>query len=159
MHATFVRIAQPDSSAIVDQLANVLHAHCQMFGRLHQLLSHAIEDGRLKPNDIPDGYHAIAGTLAECAGPTAAAEALLDQLGMGKQVDVDYGHTDSYARYVKGVRDRSIANAAKAAFAYYLQAEGEEKANAAGIHENIVRAAQAAGIFAEMIGETPWAQN
>jgi hypothetical protein len=159
MHAAFVQIQESGRIAIVDQLANVLHAHWQMFGRLHQLLSHAIEDGRLKPHAIPEDYQAITETLADCAGPAAAAEVLLDQVGMGKRVDVDHDHAQAYARHVKDMRDRSIRNAEKAAFAYYLQAEGEEKANAAGIHENIIRAAQVAGVFAETIEEASWAQN
>jgi hypothetical protein len=159
MHPAFAQIPESGLTVTVDQLADVLHAHWQMFGRLHQLLSHAIEDGRLLRHDVPDDYQALTEALAECAGPAAAAEVLLDRVGMGKRVDVDHDHQHAYARHVKKMRDGSIRSAEKAAFAYYLQAEGEERANAAGIHENIFCAAQVAGVFAETVEEASWARN
>jgi hypothetical protein len=159
MHPAFVQNSESVPAVTVDQLASVLHAHWQAFGRLHQLLSHAIEDGRLRRHDVPDDYQVLTETLSECAGPAAAAEVLLDRIGMGKRADIDHDHSHAYARHVKDLRDGTIKSAEKAAFAYYLQAGGEERANAAGIHENLFCVAQAAGVFAETIEEASWAQN
>lgn len=159
MHTAIVQISESCPIATVDQLAHVLHAHWQVFGRLHQLLSCAIEDGRLRPHLVAEDYRAITETLAACSGPAAAAEVLLNLVGMGKRCDVDHENSQTYARHVKDMRDGSIRNAERAAFAFYLQAEGEEREIAAGIHENIFCAAQAARVYAETIEEASWAQN
>lgn len=136
----------------VDQLAEVLRATWQMYGRLHDLLSDAIEDGRLKRQDIPDDYQAITETLGECAGPAAAAEALLNLLGFGKHTDPDHDHGQAYALVAKVLRNRSIGAAEKSAFAYFAQCRGEDRTRAAEIHERIYCAAKAAGLYAETIG-------
>jgi hypothetical protein len=140
------------NTVTVDQLAEVLRATWQMYGRLHDLLSDAIEDGRLKRQDIPDDYQAITETLGECAGPAAAAEALLNLLGFGKLADPDHDHGQGYALVAKVLRNRSIRVAEKSAFAYFVQCEGEERTGAAEIHEGIYCAAKAAGLYAETVG-------
>jgi hypothetical protein len=136
------------NAVTVDQLAEVLRATWQMYGRLHDLLSDAIEDRRLKRQDIPDDYQAITETLRECAGPAAAAEALLNLIGFGKHTDPDHDHGQAYALVAKVLRNRSIRMAEKAAFAYFAQCQGEERAKAAEIHEVVYCAALVAGLYA-----------
>jgi hypothetical protein len=139
------------NAVTVDQLAEVLRATWQMYGRLHDLLSDAIEDGRLKRQDIPDDYQAITETLGECAGPAAAAEALLNLIGFGRYTDPDHDHVQAYALVAKVLRNRSIRMAEKAAFAYFTQCRGEDRTRAAEIHEGVYCAAQAAGLYAQTV--------
>jgi hypothetical protein len=81
--------------AAAPELLASLRAMQAAYGKLHDMLSDAIEGGRLKQDDIPDDYRAIVEQLAgACNAADHAAEIALEAAGAIAVPDVNaFGET------------------------------------------------------------------